>query len=487
MSLANKAISGTLWTSGISYIGFAVTFCIQLVLVRLLVPEDFGLFALGLSIAEILFIFFSFSFSMAVIQIQEAEDLFDTAFYLSIFAGIVIIFIGGIISLLLSSYYPERVIMIIVMLCAISPIQGCALIYNASMEKEMQFKKTAIAGSIASNVSTVGVLILAYAGFGVWSLVGKEIMRVVLMFFSARFMSEYRFKRKFNRDSAKKLISFGFKMFFSRGIEVLYNRVPQFFIGTFSGSSMLGLFSQTFYIASIPNVVLLPVTTNVAFPTYSKLQNDKNKMSGAFYITNYFFIRLLLPLMLILFLYPKDVISILYGDNWIDAAPMLSHIAIYAAVAPLFLNAKSFAYGLGLVIEVGKTYLLKIVVLAVGMTIAIYVNKVYLVALSYSLSIIIGLFAVFYFLKKDNMILHLKKLSLVPVIFSAVIALIWPLAPNIISIPLAKDNMVRLVYLLLLYIFFTVLILLCEPKVAVNNFKYVQKRLILKNNNASTL
>ncbi len=477
MSLAKKAISGTLWTSGIRYIGFAVTFCIQLILVRLLVPEDFGLFALGLSIAEVLFIFFSFSFSLAVIQIQEADDLFDTAFYLSIFAGTVIVFIGGIMSLLLSSYYPERVIMIFAILCAISPIQGCALMYAASMEKEMQFKKTAIAGCIATNVSAVGTVLLAYAGFGVWSLVGKETMKVGLMFFSTRLMSGYRFKRKFNRDTAKKLISFGFRMFFSRGLDVLYCRVPQFFIGTFAGTSMLGLFSQTYYIANVPHVVLFPATSQVAFPTYSKLQNDKDKISEAFHITNYFFIRLLLPLMLILFLYPKAVITILYGDKWIDASPMLRYIAVYAAFVPLFFNAKTFAYGLGRLIEVSKAYLLKIIFLAIGMTIALSVNKVYLVALSYSASIIVGLFAVFYFLRKDNMDLYLEKLFLVPVIFSAVIAFVWPLVPNIINMPFPEGNVMRFVYLLTLYMVFVTALLLCEPKMVMNYFRYLQKKL----------
>jgi O-antigen/teichoic acid export membrane protein len=478
MSLAKKAISGALWTSGISYIGFFVTFCIQLILVRLLAPEDFGLFALGLSIAEILFIFFSFSFSLAVIQIQEADDLFDTAFYLSIFAGLVIVFIGGILSQALSSYYPERAIMIFAVLCAISPIQGCALIYTASMEKEMQFKKTAFAGSIASNLSAVGTVILAYAGFGVWSLAGKEIMRAVLMFFSTRLMSSYRFKRKFNRDTAKKLVSFGFKMVFSRGLEVLYYRAPQFFIGTFAGTAMLGLFSQTYYIASVPNVVLLPVTTHVAFSTYSKLQNDKDRMSEAFYITNYFFIRLLLPLMLVLFLYPKDVITILYGEKWTDASPILRCISVYAAFVPLFFNAKTFAYGSGKLIEVSKAYLLKTVLLAIGMTIALSVNKVYLVALSYSVSIIIGLFAVFSFLKKNGMDLRAVKLFLVPAAFSAVIAFIWPLVTNIINMPFPQENVMRFVYLLVLYIVFVTALFLCEPKMVMNNFRYLQKKLI---------
>lgn len=472
MSLAKKAISGALWTSGISYIGFVMIFCMQLILVRLLVPEDFGLFVLGLSVSEILFTFFSFSFSMAVIQIQEADDLFDTAFYLSIVAGLVILFIGGIMSLVLSSYYPERAIMIFVILCAISPIQGCALIYAASMEKAMQFKKTALAGSIASNLSAVGTITLAYAGFGVWSLVGKEIMKILLMFFAVRWMASYRFKWKFNKETAKKLFSFGFKMVFARGLEVLYYRVPQFFIGIFAGTYMLGLFSQTFYIAWIPNTALLPVTSKVAFSTYSKLQNDKEKMSEAFYITNYFFIRLLLPLMLVLFLYPKAVLGILYGDKWIDASTMLGYFAIYAAIVPLFFHARSFAYGAGRLMEVSKTYLLKIIVVAIGFTIALSVNKVYLGALSYSVSIIIGLVVIYYFLKKDSMNLHLKKLFLVPVTFCVVIAFVWPLVSNkIISFP--EDTVMQFVYLLGLYVLFAMVILLCEPKMAMTNLRYV--------------
>jgi len=480
MSLAKKALSGTLWTSGISYIGFAITFCIQLILVRLLVPEDFGLFALGLSMSEIIFLFFSFSFSMAVIQIQEADDLFDTAFYLAIFAGIIIVLIGGSMSLVLSSYYPERVIMIFAILCALSPIQGCALLYGAAMEKELQFKKVAFAGSIASNVSAVGTVVLAYAGFGVWSLVGKEIMKVVLLFFSGRWMSSYRFTGKFNRDTAKKLLSFGFKMVFSRGLDVLYFRAPQFFIGTFAGTSMLGFFSQTYYIACVPHVVLLPATYKVAYPIYSKLQQNKDKMSEAFYITNYFIIRLVMPLMLILFLYPKDVLGVLYGDQWIEASPMLRYFAVYAAFLPLFWNAKTFAYGLGKLIEVSKAYIVKIVLIAIGLLIALSFNEVSIGASSYSVSLIFGLLVLFYFLKKEDMNIHLRQLFLVPIAVSAIIAAIWPFVPNVINISFPEDTVLGSLYLLMLYILFAALTLIFEPRVVMNNFRYLQMKLMLR-------
>ena len=111
-NIASRAISGSLWMGGISYIGFAINFGVQLILVRLLVPEDFGSFALGLAAANILFILFAWNFSMAVIQIQKAEHLLDTAFYLSIFTGLIILAVGGAVSLIMARYYPISSVMV---------------------------------------------------------------------------------------------------------------------------------------------------------------------------------------------------------------------------------------------------------------------------------------------------------------------------------------------------------------------------------------
>jgi PST family polysaccharide transporter len=478
MSLAKKAISGTLWMSGISYMGFAINFGVQLALIRLLVPEDFGLFALGLSIAEILFIFFSFSFSMAVIQIQEADDLFDTALYLSLFSGFVILLIGGILSLLLSSYNPLPSILVFFTLCALQPLQGCISIYSASMEKELQFKKNAVVRGVATNFSGFGAIFLAYMGFGVWSLVGREIISAILMLLGMTMVSSYRFHRKFNRETAKKLLDFGCKMLFSRGLEIVYHRIPNFFIGTFVGTRALGLFSQTYYLANLPNTILGSGSQNVAYATYSKVQNDKEKMSKAFYITNYFFIRLLIPFMLVLFLYPTEVLRILYGDKWLEASSMLGYFAIYAAFLPLFSIAKTFAYGLGRLLDVSKAYLVEIIFLSIGMFIALYAGKIYLGALAYSVSLFFGLFTALYFLKKDGIKLYLRKLFLTPIVVSLSIIILWSLLLKSYTIPFLPDKISNVVFLLIISIVFPIVILLCEPKRTVDNIRYVRSKLI---------
>ncbi len=477
MSIARKAISGTLWMAGISYIGFAINFGTQLVLVRLLVPEDFGLFALGLSIAEILFIFFSFSFSMAVIQLQEAEDLFDTAFYFSLISGFLILLIGGVISICISPHYPFPSVLAFFILCALQPLQGCSSIYSASMEKELQFKKNAFVRGIATNFSGFGAILLAYLGFGVLSLVGREIITALLMLLGMRWFSDYRFHQKFNRETARKLLSFGYKMLFSRGLEIIYHRVPNFFIGTFAGTRALGLFSQTYYLANLPNTILGPAHQNVAFATYSKVQDDPEKMSKAFYITNYFFIRLLLPFMLILLFYSKEILGILYGNKWLEAAPMLSCFAVYAAFLPLFSNLKIFIYSLGKLLDVTKVYLTEIIFLSTVMFIALYTGRIFLAPLAFSISLAFGLSTILYFANRHGITLCLRELFLIPIIASLGIAILWSFFLKSYGFPFLVNKIYSIGFLVIIFVVFIIIFLFFEPKKTLKNFSYITKRL----------
>jgi PST family polysaccharide transporter len=476
MTIAKKAISGALWMSGINYIGFGINFAVQLFLVRLLVPEDFGLFVLGFSIAEILFIFFSFSFSMGVIQIQDAEYLLDTAFYLSLFSGLIILIIGGIISLFISPYYPLKSIIAFFILCALQPFNGCASIYSASMEKELRFKRNAIVRGISSNFSGIVAIYLAHLGFGVWTLIGREIITSILFLLGMRMLSSYRFGKHFSKDSAIKLLNFGYKRFFLRGLEIVYHRVPMFFIGTFLGTRLLGLFSQSYYLVNLPNTILGPVHQNVGFATYSKIQNDKKRLSNGLYITNYFFIRFLMPLMLILFLFPKEVLYILYGNKWIDASPIIRYFSVYAALLTLLSNGNTLASSLGRLIEAGKSYIPGIVIVFVGVIIAINYKELYLIALAYSISILINLIVIMYFLKKEEIILNFKKLFITPVIGCILIITLYFLISNLFINIIVANRSLNVIYITMIYLLFTFIFFLLEPSVAIRNLKYIQKK-----------
>ena len=475
MSIAKKAISGAVWMSGISYVGFAVNFGIQLILVRLLVPEDFGIFVIGLSIAEILFIFFSFSFSMAVIQIHKAEDLFDTAFYLSLLSGFVILIIGGIISLLLSPYYPLQSIIAFFILCAIQPIQGCSSIYSASMEKELQFKKNALVRGVATNLSGFVAVFLAYMGFGVWSLVGREIFSAILMFFGMRAVSNYRFGKKFNKNTAKRIFDFAYKRVFVRGLEIIFFRVPLFFIGTFAGPKTLGLFSQVYYLANLPNTMLSPVVQTVAFATYSKVQDDKDKLSKGFYITNFFLARILLAVVLVVYLFPSNILGFLYGSKWLEASEIFKYLSIYTLIVPIFINAIIFTLSIGKLLSTSKIYVFSTITLSLGIVIALGSGNVWVLSLFYSLALLVGLSVAIYILKREGIHISPRSLFLVPGIILVGIIILGEYGANkLFRVSELPIFMVLPIAILLYFIG-----LFSEYKKTIKNFQYIKSRILV--------
>jgi len=72
MSVARKALTGGLWLGGTSWIGYFASFGGRIILARLLAPDDFGTYALALSVSELLFLFFfGFSFRLAAINLSD--------------------------------------------------------------------------------------------------------------------------------------------------------------------------------------------------------------------------------------------------------------------------------------------------------------------------------------------------------------------------------------------------------------------------------
>ena len=348
MSLARQAIFGVLWSSLGNYVGFAIGFAGQLVLVRCLAPDDFGVFALALSIFEILSILTAWCFSIGVIQMPEEPDLTDTAFWLSLVQGVILIVMAIAISVFLTWFYPQtKALPFVFMALGVSRgVSPLAAIYSAQLEKRLVYKGLSVIRIINSVISTTIAVVFAVSGFGVWSLVGKELSSVFLSLIGYRYISGWRFQWRFNRALAKRLVTFGNKMLLSRGLEAAFYRTDSFVIGMFGGVGILGFYSQARYLVDLANAAVAPATAVVALPVYARMQHDEDRLRETYRVGNYFLIRVMLPVCLIFTLFPGELISFLFGDKWIPAAAALQWLALYAVMVPVFENLKTLLYGI---------------------------------------------------------------------------------------------------------------------------------------------
>ena len=173
----SKVLSSLLWklmerggTQGIQII-------VQIILARLLLPEDYGLIALVTIVITLANVFVQSGFNTALIQKKDADELdFSSVFYLSLFvAGILYVFLF-FASPSIANFYREPQLVQVLRVLSISLFFGAFnSIQNAYIAKNMMFKKLFFSSLGAILVSgTVGIT-FAYMGYGVWALIIQEL------------------------------------------------------------------------------------------------------------------------------------------------------------------------------------------------------------------------------------------------------------------------------------------------------------------------
>lgn len=354
MTLGRQAVSSVAWASLSAYVRFALSFVGNVLLARLLLPDDFGQFALASAIAEILFVVTAWNLPQGMIQLQNEPDVGDTAYVLSIFVAIGTVGIAVGISAGLLLFYPTKVVLVLVALCAVRACGVVSDVYAAHLERELRYKAFSIVRLLASNGSMVFGLALALIGWGVWSLVGRELIYFSLFLFGCGWASRWRFARRFNRATARRLVDFGFKTLLARGLESLYFRGDGLLVGSLAGTISLGYYDRARYVSESGHFTVNQGAVQVAFPLYSRLQGDCERLSWVSYQMQFVVARIMGLFALMLVLMPEQIVGFLYGQRWLPAAEVLRWLAVYAFLSPVVDNAKVLLTATGLLWEAVK-------------------------------------------------------------------------------------------------------------------------------------
>ena len=349
MNLAKQAITSVLWSNTGRYFSFAISFSGQLVLARILVPENFGVVAFAAAILEVTAILTGWSFSMGIIQMPEEEGIRETAFWLTLGQAAIFLVSAAVISIGLNVYYPDPGMLPWVFLAlsfgrAVSPI---AAIYSAHMEKVLQYGGLTLVTTVAGIVSMCLAIVLGTYGAGVWSLVARELISSVICLVGYRAISGWRVRWRFDVPIGRRLMAFGNRMLLSRGLEAIFYKMDSLLVGALGGVGTLSYYSQPRYLVDLAHASISPATGAIALPVYASVQSDEYKLKRAYRIGNYFIIRLMVPVSLILFLFPEDLVVFLFGDQWKPSGAALRWLALYPVLVTFFENSKILLYGIG--------------------------------------------------------------------------------------------------------------------------------------------
>jgi polysaccharide transporter, PST family len=415
MILVKRAFTASLWTAGTAYIFFAVNFAGQILLARLLVPHDFGIYAFALAIKDTLGLFLSFTVSMAFVHSEGAQDDFDAAWILSSALGGVYLVTGLIGGGVIFYLYDASYAYVFGLICAGNVPALMAAVYLAPLEKRLDFKRSSLVRGLSSSLGLFSAVLMAWLGSGVWSLAGREVLSAIILFSLGYLISDLRFHGKLNQTKLKKLFQYCFKMLFSRGMETLYSRFPSVIIGALIGDKFLGNYYQARYLTGLPNMLLASFTQLVSFSLYSIVKNNSKKISEGLCWINYFIVRIMLPATMVVFLSGRELVNFIYGEKWLFAGTLLQGLSGLLFFLPLFSNVKTACYGLGRQMWVSHAYLIASLIAIISVFWGWWLNYQQIIPWGISAGIFAGLVYMFIRLHLEGIDLKIKDVVFKPI------------------------------------------------------------------------
>ena len=182
-SLKQKTISGMIWNAVERFGTAFFLFISNIVLARLLSPDDFGCIGMLLVFINISDAIVDGGFDSALIQKESPTPTdYSTIFYWNIVLSIFLYILFFLAAPLISSYYK------LPLLCDILRVQGIVLVINAFslvkrsiLKKRIAFRKNAKINLVAVSIATSIAIVSAYIGWGVWSLVVKSLLTAIIL------------------------------------------------------------------------------------------------------------------------------------------------------------------------------------------------------------------------------------------------------------------------------------------------------------------
>jgi O-antigen/teichoic acid export membrane protein len=317
-NLKRKTVKGLYWTSLSKFSDYGIQFVIGIVMARLLSPDDYGIAALPAVFISVAGVFIDSGFANAMIRKPELKEKdLSTAFYYSIFVGIVCYLIIYFSSPFIASFYNTPVLENLMRVTALNFLIGpLSTPQYILLKRNLDFKTPTIISFVSKIIMGLVGIIIAYSGYGVWALILSNLVSSVLNLILCWSVVKWKPQTGWSSESFQYLWNYGNKLLASSLIDKLYTNIIPIFVGKFYSTLDLGIYNRAAHYASLPSQQITGVVQSVTFPVLSKLQNDDDALERNYRRMIRTTAFILFPIMLLLSALARPIIIVLITEKW---------------------------------------------------------------------------------------------------------------------------------------------------------------------------
>ena len=330
-----------------------------LVVIKVISKEQFGVANIVLAVFAITESINEMGLGVALVQKKDIKkDHISALFWLSFFISFLLyplLFFGA--PLLSYFYEVEELTSLIRVYGIVLIIYALNLVPRNLLVKNLEFKKLAIIDNTAMSFAATVMIFMAYSGFGAWSIIFGDITNRFVQLLGCFAAKPFIPSLFFKFSQIKEMFYFGIYATGSRLLYNFYTHADYLIIGKVFGTEALGVYTLAYRLVSDPVRTFAGIVNQVAYPTFSKLQNEIGRLRKYFFTISRFSL-LFTGSILVLIVVFIDWILIAGGyEKWSGAVPIayiLAGVGIVRSISPLIpqlLNAvgqarKNFIYSL---------------------------------------------------------------------------------------------------------------------------------------------
>jgi O-antigen/teichoic acid export membrane protein len=300
-----------------------------MVLARLLTPKDFGLVGMAAAATGILNIIKDAGLGWAMVQrdsITQAQA--STLFWINLALGAALTALCALLSPAIAAFYAMPALVWINVALGISFFfNGASAQHRAILQRNMRFGTIAIIDMAALAASILIAIAMAVFGQRYWALVAMSVSQIG--FSAAGVWAATRWVPGWPERASgiRSMIMFGSTVTISNLISYLAFNMDKVLLGRFWGADALGIYGRAYTLSSVPNENVNSAIASVAFPALSRLQNEPLRFKDYFLQGYGLFISLVLPITVWCALLSDDIIRVMLGPKWHEAATILRWLA----------------------------------------------------------------------------------------------------------------------------------------------------------------
>jgi len=326
--------------AGWNYLSFGLSKGLNLVtvaiLAHLLTPELFTVVGLATLAIDYLSILNDFGLGAALVHRRDRIDdasnvVFTFNFLIALSLSTILLFAAPYIALL----FKEPAITPILRWLGLSfTINSLGSVHKSRLQRDMGFGKKIIpdmGNTLIKGGLSIGCAIM---GFGAWSLVYGQLAGITVATILLWVVVPWKPRLMFDGELARQLFKYGFSIMTDRAFTIFGDSFDYLLIGLYyyQDKAALGIYTLAYRLPDLLIINTLSVLAMVFFPAFASIQNQQDVLRKSFLSSLRYVQLLITPLCLGMLVAAEPIIRVIFGDQWLQAIPLMQVLSLYALV-----------------------------------------------------------------------------------------------------------------------------------------------------------